>query len=575
MAEEFKRSFVEHINYLAGIFNNMSPESLKELENFFDLYKDELSYLLSNKDNFSKISQDLAKGTFYGKRKLDIDLSLNKKGIRDADDIVYALDIWDNQQTTVYYNNATVRFTDNSTILVVFTNDDNTPINISTPEELGYQLNKYILFTEKLVYTSAITDASGKVGNLLRITDVGSAESNIASIKLNVVSGDYVEKKPEYVWVDTTSALMLIFSIYERVMKLSRSADTFEAAIEEFKNIFDNTMIEQDLTYQINGVNTVFALNDAITENRISMLFYGGVLLPESSYVIDNTNKTLTTSEILNSDNGKELKLYLTTDIASISLSQFNDVFADKSTVDFISNSVGSLAGQIEMAKDEIDNIQKAVADFAEGAAIKLYDSIPSENRGDVIFINSAKKFYSWNGTNYAEIQFGYSSDGGGSSGTTIDANPLGTVLQYVGISEPAGYKFCNGQALSRTEYQALFSLIGITYGEGDHITTFNLPDYRGVFLRGFDNGRNLDPNRKLNELQGDAIRNITGRFNGVESHDVIAEGAIYVSGSGGIGTAKSDWDNKIYTFDASKVVPVADENRPINMAINYIIKTV
>jgi microcystin-dependent protein len=57
---------------------------------------------------------------------------------------------------------------------------------------------------------------------------------------------------------------------------------------------------------------------------------------------------------------------------------------------------------------------------------------------------------------------------------------PIGTVLDYAGGVAPANYILCEGQAISRTFYAALFSVIGTLYGIGDGTTTFNLPDCRG-----------------------------------------------------------------------------------------------
>jgi microcystin-dependent protein len=74
---------------------------------------------------------------------------------------------------------------------------------------------------------------------------------------------------------------------------------------------------------------------------------------------------------------------------------------------------------------------------------------------------------------------------------------PSGTPLPFAGPSEniPEGYLYCNGAAVSRETYPNLFSAIGIAHGEGNGTTTFNLPDYRGRFLRGMDDGTARDPN--------------------------------------------------------------------------------
>lgn len=69
----------------------------------------------------------------------------------------------------------------------------------------------------------------------------------------------------------------------------------------------------------------------------------------------------------------------------------------------------------------------------------------------------------------------------------------------------PAGFLVANGAAVSRTVYARLFGKFGTMYGEGDGSTTFNLPDLRGVFVRGLDAGRGLDPGREQGGFQADS----------------------------------------------------------------------
>ena len=64
---------------------------------------------------------------------------------------------------------------------------------------------------------------------------------------------------------------------------------------------------------------------------------------------------------------------------------------------------------------------------------------------------------------------------------------PAGVMMPYAGSSEPSGWLFCSGNAVSRTTYSGLFSAIGTTYGPGDNSTTFNLPDLRGRVIAGRD----------------------------------------------------------------------------------------
>ncbi|WP_287496922.1 phage tail protein [Pandoraea sp. CB10b_02] len=77
-----------------------------------------------------------------------------------------------------------------------------------------------------------------------------------------------------------------------------------------------------------------------------------------------------------------------------------------------------------------------------------------------------------------------------------------GEVQFFAMSAAPAGYMKANGAAVSRTTYAALFAAIGTTFGAGDGSTTFNLPDLRGEFLRGFDDGRGIDSGRSFGSAQ-------------------------------------------------------------------------
>lgn len=69
---------------------------------------------------------------------------------------------------------------------------------------------------------------------------------------------------------------------------------------------------------------------------------------------------------------------------------------------------------------------------------------------------------------------------------------PTGGILSFGGSSSPSGYLLCDGSAVSRTTYAALFSALGTTYGTGDGSTTFNLPDLRGRSPLGSGTGSGL-----------------------------------------------------------------------------------
>ena len=80
--------------------------------------------------------------------------------------------------------------------------------------------------------------------------------------------------------------------------------------------------------------------------------------------------------------------------------------------------------------------------------------------------------------------------------------NPPGSIIAMASTTVPGGYLECNGALVSRTTYADLFASIGTTFGVGDGTTTFALPDLRGEFIRGWDNGKGTDIGRAFGSSQ-------------------------------------------------------------------------
>lgn len=76
-------------------------------------------------------------------------------------------------------------------------------------------------------------------------------------------------------------------------------------------------------------------------------------------------------------------------------------------------------------------------------------------------------------------------SQGSGVDPVFDNAAPVGGIQMFAGSAAPSGWLFCDGTAISRTTYAALFAIISTTYGVGDGSTTFNLPNTSGIFPRG------------------------------------------------------------------------------------------
>ena len=161
-------------------------------------------------------------------------------------------------------------------------------------------------------------------------------------------------------------------------------------------------------------------------------------------------------------------------------------------------------------------------------------------------------------------------------------ALPVGVPVPWPLETPPTGWLKCNGAAFSSEEYPELAKAY----------PTNKLPDLRGEFIRGWDDGRGVDAGRAILSAQGDAIRNIYGEFRTVNTENYSIwegmstfKGAVvplnpstnnsYFSLVKSMVTERADGAvyPKVIGLDASKIVPTANENRPRNIAFNYIVR--
>ena len=139
---------------------------------------------------------------------------------------------------------------------------------------------------------------------------------------------------------------------------------------------------------------------------------------------------------------------------------------------------------------------------------------------------------------------------------------PVGSIITWaLEINPDDNYLECNGQVVDGNKYPKLYALM------------HNVPDYRGVFLRGL--GGNSDA---LGELQGDATRNFYGTFYATNIGHSETNG-VFSMASTGITHENMEYKHQImsyyrYNLDLSKAgIPIATEIRPINKAVRYFIK--
>lgn len=135
---------------------------------------------------------------------------------------------------------------------------------------------------------------------------------------------------------------------------------------------------------------------------------------------------------------------------------------------------------------------------------------------------------------------------------------PAGQVAFFAGNTAPAGWLKANGAAISRTAYADLFAYLGTTFGAGDGFNTFNLPDLRGEFLRGWDDGRGVDSGRGFGTFQADELRSHTHSLTG---------------GGGSDAGPYPDSTSELITWTSNTNATGGAETRPRNIAMLACIK--
>jgi microcystin-dependent protein len=173
---------------------------------------------------------------------------------------------------------------------------------------------------------------------------------------------------------------------------------------------------------------------------------------------------------------------------------------------------------------------------------------------------------------------------------------PVGTIVPYGGATATDGWLLCDGGVVSRTTYADLFAVIGTAFGEGDGTTTFNLPDLRGMFLRGRDAGAGRDPDTggreemayggntgdTVGSVQADAMQQLTGEMYNTYATTArsgitgVFTGSTMTGGSNATSPSYSGSHSKAYMkFDSanSPNARTSTETRPINAYVNFIIK--
>lgn len=138
----------------------------------------------------------------------------------------------------------------------------------------------------------------------------------------------------------------------------------------------------------------------------------------------------------------------------------------------------------------------------------------------------------------------------------------VGVIMYFPWTSAPTGWVACDGSQLSTSTYSALYAVIGTTFGSGSG--TFAVPDLRGRFIRGWDNGVGRDSGRTFGSVQADDVsyhcHSFTDQnFTGNQTEPVAS----------GLGSPY----NSTTTTDTTSTVPTSGDSHPKNVAMLACIK--
>ena len=300
-----------------------------------------------------------------------------------------------------------------------------------------------------------------------------------------------------------------------------------------------------DLIAAVNG-NSHFEY-DQVTSSGLNFVYLGGNVIVENvSTAIVGGTKALTASNT-------------------------NYVQIDGSNSTVISNTSGFIVGNIPLWEVTTDGSSiTVVVDRRSGLNLQRKFDVISGDTGTDISADNPSDTLNIVGGNGVTVDTDDTTDTITVNATT--GSLTGSIITWMLDTAPSGHLECDGSARSRVTYATLFALIGTKYGVGDGSTTFNIPNLQGYFLRGWDHGAWVDPDRASRTDRGDGT---TGDNVGTKQQDELESHThntnIKVGGGGGSREADGQSGGGA---GATTTATGGSETRPKNINVMYCIKT-
>ena len=152
-------------------------------------------------------------------------------------------------------------------------------------------------------------------------------------------------------------------------------------------------------------------------------------------------------------------------------------------------------------------NESSNLSDLTNDAAARSNLYVYSKGESDARYLNESSNLSDLVSAGAARANLSVYSKSESDARYQLASELVGMTSAFPRTTAPSGWLACNGSEVSRGTYSALFNTIGTSSGFGNGSTTFNLPDLRGEFIRGLDDGRGVDAGRSIASSQGDAIK--------------------------------------------------------------------
>jgi microcystin-dependent protein len=158
-------------------------------------------------------------------------------------------------------------------------------------------------------------------------------------------------------------------------------------------------------------------------------------------------------------------------------------------------------------------------------------------------------------------------------SAATSNQVSVGAIAPFAATNVPTGWLECDGSAVSRTTYSNLFAAVSTAHGPGNSSTTFNIPDLRGLFIRGWDHGASRDPDSgtRAYVVAGGATGDSVGSQQDelIETHQHSYN---IPDGDGDNSSGLNDGDDRDGNVSTTSGT-LDNETRPMNLYLMYCIK--